>query len=157
MTDNEREQQIREQVSKKFWTFNKQDAVHILAQLDAARVEVSRFKNQTNHLYTDGMIAHRWFAKHFGTMMDGRDFAIKCPMADEALEQTRKEHEQKCWDYRIEIGKLDDLVLSYAQKMMYLKEEIVARDRAMLNRMERSSDAADTMRDEGYRSPNQNG
>src|SRR5258706_10567771 len=29
----------------------------------------------------DAMIAHQWFADQYGTVMNGRDFAVKCPMA----------------------------------------------------------------------------
>ena len=33
----------------------------------------------------DAMIAHRWFAKHFGEIMNGRDFAVKCQIADQMI------------------------------------------------------------------------
>lgn len=36
-------------------------------------------------LQADAMIAHRWFEKHFGEVMNGRDFAVKCEMADRSL------------------------------------------------------------------------
>jgi hypothetical protein len=35
--------------------------------------------------YSDSMVAHRWFAKQFGEVMNGRDFAMKCPMATEEM------------------------------------------------------------------------
>jgi hypothetical protein len=35
------------------------------------------------------MIAHGWFAKHFGHTMNGRDFKVKCEMADEQMNGLR--------------------------------------------------------------------
>lgn len=34
--------------------------------------------------YSDAMVAHRWFASRYGEQMNGRDFAVKCAMADDA-------------------------------------------------------------------------
>lgn len=36
-------------------------------------------------LYVDSMVAHRWFATHFGEVMNGRDFDMKCSMATDIL------------------------------------------------------------------------
>lgn len=44
-------------------------------------------------LYVDAMIAHRWFAKHFGEIMNGRDFAVKIPMADAGLSEVTKDRD----------------------------------------------------------------
>lgn len=40
---------------------------------------------------TDAMVAHRWFSSQFGEVMDGRDFSIKCQMADAMLAEARSE------------------------------------------------------------------
>lgn len=45
-------------------------------------------KREIDH-YADGMIAHRWFAKHFGAVYNGKDFAIKCEMADREMAALR--------------------------------------------------------------------
>lgn len=37
------------------------------------------------------MIAHRWFATEFGEVFNGRDFAVKCPMASWKLTTLRQE------------------------------------------------------------------
>ncbi len=43
--------------------------------------------------YEDAMIAHRWFSRHFGEIMNGRNFAVKCPMADEILKERAEKAE----------------------------------------------------------------
>jgi len=58
-----------------------------LAEVAAHAATQERYQKR----FDDSMIAHRWFAKHFGEIMNGRDFAVKCPMADEQLAATREQ------------------------------------------------------------------
>ena len=45
----------------------------------------SIYRERLMAIYNDAMIAHKWFAKHFGEQMNGCDFAVKCEMADRIL------------------------------------------------------------------------
>lgn len=62
------------------------------ARKDTARHQGSELRDLRAELEcvkADAMIAHRWFAGHFGEVMNGRDFAVKCQMADRQLEEAR--------------------------------------------------------------------
>jgi hypothetical protein len=62
--------------------------------------QLAEERERFNALYTDSMIAHRWFSQVFGEQMNGRDFAVKCPMANEQLATTladiRREAYEEC-------------------------------------------------------------
>lgn len=60
-------------------------------RLAAQAARLREALEQYHTVYEDSNIAHRWFATHFGELMNGRDFAVKCPMATEALEAIRAE------------------------------------------------------------------
>ena len=49
----------------------------------------ARAERERDEARADATIAHRWFAEQFGEIMNGRDFAVKCPMADEELAEER--------------------------------------------------------------------
>jgi hypothetical protein len=51
----------------------------------ASQPAPSGWQQRCERLRADAMVAHRWFAKHFGESMNGRDFAVKCEMADGAM------------------------------------------------------------------------
>jgi hypothetical protein len=54
-------------------------------------VEKNRLLDRMMKNHTQSMVAHRWFAKHFGEKMNGRDFDVKCEMADEELQKAKAE------------------------------------------------------------------
>jgi hypothetical protein len=57
------------------------------AALDATiEAAVKKTRELWSREHEDAMIASQWFARHFGEMMNGRDFAVKCPMADRELD-----------------------------------------------------------------------
>lgn len=58
-------------------------------KLAADRTSVHRMFEELEELREDSQIAHQWFAKHFGDVMNGRDFAVKCAMADVAMAELR--------------------------------------------------------------------
>ncbi len=69
------------------------------AHLELLTVSQKRFE--------DSMIAHRWFAKHFGEIMNGRDFITKCEMADPMIDELRSQKaalESRCETYAMELG-----------------------------------------------------
>lgn len=53
--------------------------------------DIERLKDAKDRLYQDALIGHRWFEKHFGDGFNGRDFAIKCPMADAEIARLTRE------------------------------------------------------------------
>lgn len=55
---------------------------------------MSQFKELFDELYADAMIAHRWFEARYGEQMRGRNFAVKCSMAD-ALEADKTRHPEQ--------------------------------------------------------------
>lgn len=57
----------------------------LLANETALQLKLADWETRYDAQNTDSMIAHRWFARHFGEIMNGRDFAVKCPMADTKL------------------------------------------------------------------------
>jgi len=59
-------------------------------------------------LYADSVNAHRWFAKHFGEQMNGRNFAIKCDMADRALAARAEAERELLEDLRHRANLLDE-------------------------------------------------
>jgi len=48
-------------------------------------------RERADKLYEDAMIAHRWFSREFGEEFNGRDFAVKVPMAEARLATARQE------------------------------------------------------------------
>lgn len=55
-----------------------------IAQLEQ---ENATLRDYSDKHYADAMIAHHWFAKHFGEQMNGRDFAVKCQIAERAMKE----------------------------------------------------------------------
>ena len=53
---------------------------------DAALAVVGRYEAT----YRDALIAHKWFAQWFGVEYNGRDFAVKCEMANEPLQSAAR-------------------------------------------------------------------
>ena len=88
----EAQQEIEAEMRELLSTERRVGASARIADLER-QIEQARAESQTrfDHLYNDSMIAHRWFAERFGEEFNGRDFAVKCSMADDVLEQARAE------------------------------------------------------------------
>lgn len=56
-------------------------------EADSLREQVAHVQARFDKLYSDSMIGHRWFEGRFGAGFNGRDFAVKCPMADDAIQE----------------------------------------------------------------------
>lgn len=61
------------------------EALRLRAELAEKRVR--ELEALVTRRHEDAMVAHRWFSKQFGTVMNGRDFKIKCQMATEILKE----------------------------------------------------------------------
>lgn len=67
------------------------NAAYEAEECQKAKAEIERLKDAKDRLYRDALIGHRWFEKHFGESFNGRDFAIKCPMADAEIARLTRE------------------------------------------------------------------
>lgn len=59
------------------------------AQVDRLVADKRESDRLRENAYDDSMIAHQWFAEAFGEQMNGRDFAVKVPMAVTELSALR--------------------------------------------------------------------
>lgn len=62
-----------------------EEMIAALEEINKLKAENKRLAAKSDKQYEDSMIAHRWFSQQFGDGMNGRDFAVKCPMATEAM------------------------------------------------------------------------
>ncbi len=93
---------------------------------------------QKDASYADAMIAHRWFEKHFGEQMNGRDFAVKCEMADREMTSLvqRAAFGDQCWQDRCEGALIEASVVKRIDAAQSAAErELEAKLNALMNEL----------------------
>ena len=67
-----------------------------MREIDRLLRDKAAAEERAESLYRDSMVAHRWFAEHFGEVMNGKDFSVKCPMATRQLHASTSNTARRC-------------------------------------------------------------
>lgn len=91
-----------------------------LAALPTRKHSDAAWERKVTELGADAMIAHRWFEKRFGEVMNGRDFAVKCEMADRDLASLtqRAKFGDQCWQDQCEGALVEATALKRHQERL---------------------------------------